>query len=98
MGKGIPIQILGAKFSIQTDEDPEYVEKLVRYVTRKIESLQKTVATKDPIRLAFLAAILVTDELFKERSGVQSSGNEDGNDLETITNGIIARLDEILEN
>ena len=95
MGKGIPIHVLGTSFAIQTDESPEYVEKLVTYVTTKVETLQKSIDTKDNLRLVVLAAVLIADELFKEREAPQTGG--DAGDLGDLTESIIARLDEALE-
>ena len=97
MGRGIPIHILGTSFTIQTDESPEYVRKLVEYVTGKIETLEKSGTTKDALRLAVLSSILIADELFKERqhpSGVSSDENER---LTVLTDHIIARLDAALD-
>ncbi|MBT3275759.1 MAG: cell division protein ZapA [Spirochaetales bacterium] len=98
MGKGIPIHVLGTHFTIQTDESPEYVERLVEYVTKKIESLGTSVATKDGVRLSVLAAILIADELFKERSNSTKVSPADGGELENITENMIARIDAALEN
>ena len=95
MGKGIPIHVLGTSFAIQTDESPEYVEKLVTYVTTKVETLQRSIDTKDNLRLVVLAAVLIADELFKEREGTKTGG--EAGDLEDLTESIIARLDEALE-
>ena len=94
MGKGIPIHVLGTSFAIQTDESPEYVERLVTYVTTKVETLQRSIGTKDNLRLVVLAAVLIADELFKERGA--KSGGEAG-DLGDLTESIIARLDDALE-
>jgi cell division protein ZapA (FtsZ GTPase activity inhibitor) len=96
MGKGIPIHVLGSSFSIQTDESPEYVESLVSYVTTKVEALQRSIDTKDNLRLVVLAAVLIADELFKERDGTTKTSDEAG-DLGDLTESIIARLDEALE-
>ena len=95
MGEGIPIHVLGTSFAIQTDESPEYVKKLVDYVTEKVEILQRSVGAKDNLRLVVLAAVLIADELFKEREAPKAAGGAD--DLGDLTESIIARLDEALE-
>ena len=95
MGKGIPIHVLGTSFAIQTDESPQYVERLVNYVTTKVETLQRSIDTKDNLRLVVLAAVLITDELFKERQAPQTTG--EAGDIGEIAESIIARLDEALE-
>ena len=97
MGKGIPIHVLGTSFTIQTDESPDYVSSLVDYVTSKINALEKSVSTKDTLRLAVLASILITDELFKERNNsVSSPVSSDAEKIGLLTDHIIARLDSAL--
>lgn len=95
MAEGIPIHVLGTSFAIQTDESPEYVERLVSYVTTKVETLKRSIDTKDNLRLVVLAAVLIADELFKEREAPQAS--DDDGDIGEIAESIIARLDEALE-
>lgn len=100
MGKGhVQIQILGATFTIQADEAPEYLSRLVDYVSDKVQEIERTVSTKDPLRIAILAGILVTDELFKERerlsSGLSPSESEEA---EQITRRLIQSIDESLQD
>jgi len=96
MGNGVPIQVLGTSFAIQTDESPEYVEKLVNYVKTKIEILQKSLDTKDSMRILVIAAVLIADELHKEREKRPSS-SENIDELEGITENILAKLDRALD-
>ena len=97
MGKGIPIHVLGTSFTIQTDESPDYVGGLVDYVTDKINALGKSVSTKDTLRLAVLASILIADELFKERQKPASSvATIDAERIGYLTDDMIARLDNAL--
>lgn len=96
MGNGIPIHVLGTSFAIQTDESPEYVEKLVHYVKTKIEVLQKSLDTKDSMRILVLTAVLIADELHKEREQRSVSG-EGTDELEGKTEEIIAKLDRALD-
>ena len=100
MGKGIPIRVLGTGFTIQTDESPEYVAKLVDYVSGKIRDLEQSVATKDSVRLAVLASILIADELFKERqnrTNAPAGATLEDTMLSEMTKNIIARLDAALD-
>ena len=96
MGERVPIHLLGTSFAIQTDESPEYVEKLVRYVSQKVETLQRSIGAKDNMKLVVLAAVLITDELFKQRE-MPSPSADAVDDISDLTENIIARLDEALE-
>ena len=96
MGKGIPIRVLGTNFTIQTDEDPEHVSKLVAYATRKTEEIKTATGAQDPLRLSIIASIIITDELFKERQN-QSMPSESGGRIESLADNIIARIDAVLD-
>ena len=96
MGKGIPIRVLGTNFTIQTDEDPEYVSKLVSYIIRKTEEIKTATGAQDPLRLSIIASIIITDELFKERRN-PSTPSESSGRIESLADGIIARIDAVLD-
>jgi cell division protein ZapA len=96
MGNVFPIHVLGTSFAIQTDESPEYVEKLVNYVKAKIEVLQKSLDTKDSMRILVIASVLIADELHKERE-TRSLSVEGIDELEGMTEEIIAKLDRALD-
>jgi cell division protein ZapA len=60
----VRIELLGASFSIQTDEEPAYIEKLVKHIGRDIETVRSQTRTEDPLKLAILASIMLADETF----------------------------------
>ena len=61
------IDILGASFSIQADEDPEYLQALLNYYRKTIDKIELSVAVTDPLKSSIIAGILLADELYKER-------------------------------
>ncbi len=95
------IELLGASFQIQSDESPEYIEQLLEHFRSRVEQIEQTVATGDPLKKSILAALLVTDELFSERENRSSSGSvriapEDADEIERITTRIISNIDASL--
>lgn len=82
------IELLGTSFQIQSDESPEYIERVLAYYTARVEEIERTVATSDPLKKAILAALLVTDELFARRDT-----DKDAQEIEQITSRLLARLD-----
>lgn len=98
MGKGhVQIQILGATFTIQADEDPEYLSRLVDYLAGKVHEIERTVTTKDPLRISILAGILVADELFKDRERMSSTLTpSESDEVEKIARRLIRSIDESL--
>jgi cell division protein ZapA (FtsZ GTPase activity inhibitor) len=101
MAKGlVQIQLLGTSFTIQADEDPEYLGKLIEYINRKVNEVEKTVTIKDSLRISILTNLLITDELFKERlrkSDSVPSGDPDSEEVQRLTQQMIERLDQSLQ-
>ena len=98
--KQVTVNILGTSFAVRADEDPEYVTSLVRYISQKVDEIEKSSPVKDPLRQSILAAILITDELFKERKqSKKKNREEDRESLEAaeITSRMIEVLDQSLE-
>ncbi|MFP4562894.1 MAG: cell division protein ZapA [Spirochaetia bacterium] len=91
--KQVTINILGTSFAVRADEDPEYITSLVRHISQKVDEIEKSSPVKDPLRQSILAAMLITDELFKERKfrGESSEAAE-------ITNRMIKVLDQSLKD
>ncbi len=96
MGKGhVQIHLLGTSFTIQADEDPAYLSRVVEYLEKKVREIESSVSIKDPLRLAILTGILLADELFKERGG-RGSADPDSAEAERMTREIIERIDRSL--
>jgi cell division protein ZapA (FtsZ GTPase activity inhibitor) len=98
MAKGhVQIQILGTVFTIQADEDPEYLEILVDYLAKKVREIEQTVSTRDPLRIAILAGLLAADDLHKERvRNADTLPQSEAEEVERITRRLIDRIDESL--
>lgn len=71
MGK-LQVDLLGTSFSIQAQEDDEYLSKLLGYYKKIVESM--AVPFKDgagglnhPLQVAIMSGISLCDELYKEK-------------------------------
>lgn len=62
------VDLLGTSFSIQTDEEPEYVQRLLRFLEEKITETSQSVQTSDPLKIAIISAMMIADELFQSRN------------------------------
>lgn len=97
------IELLGQSFTIRSDEDPEYLGDLVDYYATKLQEVRDSVDTTDPVKLAILAGLITVDELFQARedAGVSAASPvrepEEQQELERITERLIARLNETLD-
>src|SRR5437870_1949013 len=63
----VPVEIGGQDYPIRTDLDPAYVARIAAYVDDKMRALGDATPSGDPMRLAVLAALNITDELFRCR-------------------------------
>ncbi|GAB6090309.1 cell division protein ZapA [Spirochaeta dissipatitropha] len=100
------IDLLGTSFSIATDEEPEYVEKLLRFLEDKIADTGRNVRTDDPLKISIITALMVADELFQLQSQLgtdharssTSKNPEHQIDIQQITQDLIRQLDLRLQD
>lgn len=76
------IELLGASFTIQANEDDEYMQKLLGYYKRIVDDLAP-VGTNKPLQTSILAGIMLCDELYREKSA-KLKGNENQNEVQNI--------------
>ena len=96
-GKRAVIELLGTTIHVQTDEDAAYLSRIVQYLERKIEGVEKSMPLKDPLKAAILTSVILVDELFKERNRI--SGDEsvqDAVEAEHIALNILEKIDKTL--
>ncbi|MBI3567188.1 MAG: cell division protein ZapA [Gemmatimonadetes bacterium] len=70
------ISIYGEEYTIKSDALPEHTQAVAAYVDRAIKQVMASGAVVDSHRAAILAALSITDELFKERSGNDEMARE----------------------
>ena len=90
------IELLGTSFQIQTDESPERMQRIIDLFREKVDEVAGGVSTRDPLKRAILAGLLVSDEVvrFREEGFSTQHGQEDHS--ERIATRLIAELDEVL--
>lgn len=85
----VALSILGSSFTIQSNYDAQYMERVVEHLKEKIREVQAGNPVRDPLKIALLAALNLTDELLRERS-------EGAREIEQITERLIERIDRTL--
>ena len=89
------IRLLGSSFSLKVDEDPEYFQKIINTIEKKISFLESTMSEKDPLRIALLSCILLADDLLKEQvKKKQGLSPEVADKVEQMTLEIINLIDK----
>ncbi|MFP4483417.1 MAG: cell division protein ZapA [Spirochaetaceae bacterium] len=71
------IELLGTSFTIQTDEDPQYVQDLIDFFRTKVQDVQARITSGDPLKIAIVAGVLTADELFRLREGTAAASASD---------------------
>lgn len=65
MRKSFNITILGQNLSVMHDSGDDYVTEVVRYVSDKVQEIQRGTAGASALTVAILAALNVADDYFK---------------------------------
>jgi len=93
------IDILGTEITITTDEEPEYLDKLLSKYRQTIEKVRQVSGLRDPLKIAVLTGFLLSDDL--EKAGTRAAKKEvkdmTASEAEELTLGMISRLDEALK-
>jgi len=61
------VEIFGAVYHVRGDKDPEYLQELAEMVDRRMREISQQVNTVDTSKIAILAALNLSDELFQCR-------------------------------
>ena len=108
MGK-LRIQALGTSFTIQSEEDEEYLNKLFGYYKKITDEVSQISSIKTPLQIAILSGMMICDELYKEKqnkvaleNGAAASDSDNQADffvaeeIEQRTLDMISKIDQVL--
>ncbi|HNQ97060.1 MAG: cell division protein ZapA [Spirochaetales bacterium] len=98
MAKGsLQLDLLGTSFAIQADERPEYLEGLYAHLKKTIKQIETTSSITDPLKIAIIAGVLISDELYKEKQkNHREPTSLDLDEAEKIALGMISRIDQVI--
>jgi cell division protein ZapA len=65
--QSVKVNIFGEDYPIKGDANADYIREVAGYVDQKMKEVSERLSNKLPLRVAVLAAMSITDELFKER-------------------------------
>lgn len=65
----VKVTIVGEEYTIRSDEPAEHTRAVAKYVDETIRSVMNAGATVESHKAAILAALQITDELFKTQDG-----------------------------
>jgi cell division protein ZapA len=92
MASVVHVDIHGQRYQVRSDLDPQYVCELASYVDEKMRTAACEVATADPLRIAVITALNLTDELYRMRSesvGVEGRARARVIEIERIVDAVL---------
>ena len=89
----LKVDLLGASFTIQSDESTEHLNRLAGYVKSRIEEVRNRYPFAEPLTVAVLAALNIADEMFRVREGREPS---EASEIDTVAERLIGRIDDDL--
>ncbi len=68
----VRLEIFGEKYSVRSKADKAYLHDIARYVDRHMQEISDNLPQSQPtLRIAILAAMNITDELFELREQIE---------------------------
>jgi cell division protein ZapA (FtsZ GTPase activity inhibitor) len=66
--ESVQVEIFGQTYSIKGKDDTGSIRDLAAFVNARMMEVQKGTGTSDPLRVAILTAMTISDELFRLRA------------------------------
>ena len=85
----VEFELLGQRFTVRSEAPPEYVRRLVAHVEQTIKTVRGA-ESQDPLKLAVLAALYITDELIRFRE----ARNQETGDVARRVSALVELLDQ----
>lgn len=68
----VRVRILGEEYSLRTEATAEHTRAVAEHVDRTIRAIQSASSSVETHKAAILAALQITDDLFRERGAAES--------------------------
>jgi len=91
------IDVLGTKFSITTNEDPAFLDKVLVQYQAAIENTRNISGMKDPLKIAILTGFLLCAEINKLKTQIEKEQTGVEQELNRITRNLIDCIDHAME-
>jgi cell division protein ZapA len=67
----VKVSIYGTEYPVKGDADPSYIEEVAAYVDGKMREVARSLTVKSTTKVAVMAALNITDELFNARRDLE---------------------------
>ncbi len=72
--ESVRVEIFGQVYNIKGKDDPASIRDLAAFIDAKMKEVQQGTGTSDPLRVAILTALTISDELFRLRTESAATG------------------------
>jgi cell division protein ZapA len=72
--ESVQVEIFGQVYNIKGRDDPASIRDLAAFVDAKMKEVQKGTGTADPLRVAILTALTISDDLYRLRAENETVG------------------------
>ena len=88
--ESVTVSIAGEEHTIRSTAQPEYTARCAAYVDRRFREIKKQVGLIEAHKVAILAALSITDELFQAKDTQELSGSQ----IAERVNALAAQLED----
>ena len=92
--ESVTVRIAGEEHTIRSNAEPDYTTRCAAHVDHRIHEIKKQVGLLEGHKVAILAALSITDELFQALDAQETSGFEMAEQM----NALAARLEDAVSN
>ncbi len=99
--KSLKVNIYGTEYSLVIDSDINRIQEIANYVDAKMKEIQAARPSRPVHQIAILAALNITEELFKiyEQKGIPVEQDTDfEKQIESLTNKLKLGIEKISED
>jgi len=86
----IELSLLGQTLAIRSEAPPDYLRRLAKYLEERVAQLKRS-GVSDPVTALSLAALDITDELFRARE----AKSRDEGDVGARLGALVALLEKV---
>ncbi len=88
--QAVTVTIAGEEHTIRSNAEPEYTTRCAAHVDQRIHEIKRQVGILEGHKIAILAALSITDELFQAQETQEASGSQ----IADRVNALAVRLED----
>ncbi len=90
--ESVTVRIAGEEHTIRSNAEPEYTTRCAAHVDQRIHEIKRQVGLVEGHKVAILAALSITDELFQAKDTKEQSDSR----VAERVNALAARLEDVV--